>query len=494
IHGFVGGLFAITALVGYASGCTESTPKPLTSGDGGSTSTAPLAEPATPCDDTDEAIYGDPGPIPTDPASLGKVLKCSKGPELTKEAIQARLTELGYKGKPLTSGARTYKVVYRTTRGDAAGSPGYSSAIVYVPTVQRAEKLPIVVAGRGSRGQAARCAVSKLSPELVWINEDANSLTYTLVGQGYAVMYPDLAGYANFGAANNPISGYAEINDVGRSTLDGSRAMKELYPQLDDKTVLVGHSQGGHSALAALALAESYGVQGTIAGLALYAPLWMSQRLWAAILDPALAHDRDLTIADYTTPSVVSIWYHYTHAELLDGPGEGIKLFKPEKREIVQKFVNESCWHEPELIKNNAKFVYEYFEDSFTSAVGAAAAGLAECNGNATCDKWIARYKADRPNLTGAAAQAPLLLLYGSDDETIPDDRMQCALDRLKEDRTNLTVCYEQGADHSTVINATAEHVADWIASLTLGSPAPSSCAANESALTAVCATPPPND
>ena len=191
---------------------------------------------------------------------------------------------------------------------------------------------------------------------------------------------------------------------------------------------------------------------------------------------------------------MVSIWYHYTHAELLDGPGEGIKLFKPEKREIVQKFVNESCWHEPELIKNNAKFVYEYFEDSFTSAVGAAAAGLAECNGNATCDKWIARYKADRPNLTGAAAQAPLLLLYGSDDETIPDDRMQCALDRLKEDRTNLTVCYEQGADHSTVINATAEHVADWIASLTLGSPAPSSCAANESALTAVCATPPPND
>ena len=250
-------------------------------------------------------------------------------------------------------------------------------------------------------------------------HDDAYRLAYTLVGNGYAVIVPDLAGYANFGAANNPPSAYAQAADVGRSTLDGSRALKQLYPQLEDKTVLVGHSQGGHSALSALALGESYGAQGTIAGVAVYAPLWLSQRTWGSVLEPGIANDRDYTIEKLAGPSAIPVWYHYTQAELLDGPGEGIKLFKAEKQAAVKQFIDGACWGEYKLLSDNATFAYELFVDSFPTTIGYPAAGLGQCNGDATCEKWVARYKADRPNLTGAAATTPILLMYGGADTTI---------------------------------------------------------------------------
>src|SRR5207244_566326 len=110
--------------------------------------------------------------------------------------------------------------------------------------------------------------------------------------------------------------------------LDASRALHKLYPELDAKVVLVGHSQGGHSALSALSLGESYGAEAPIVGVALYAPLWLSQRSWGAILEPSVALDT-YTLAKQPLPNAISIWYHYSQAELLDGPGEGAKLFKP---------------------------------------------------------------------------------------------------------------------------------------------------------------------
>lgn len=498
---------AVASLAAFAPGCgddDDGTNNTTPGTDGGAdtgtgsdspTGTAPLGDPAVACADTDAAIYGDPGAVPTDDASRGKILKCSKGADITKEAMQAELTRIGYKGKPLTSGAHVYKVVYRTTRGDTKNTPGYSSALVYVPLVQRAEKLPIVVAARGSRGQAARCAVSKFDPALSGINDDAYRLTYTLVGNGYAVIVPDLAGYVNFGAPNNPPSAYAQAADVGKSTLDGSRALKQLYPQLDDKTVIVGHSQGGHSALAALSLVDTYGAQGTVVGVATYAPLWLSQRSWGALLEPGIANDRDYTIAKLDYPSGISVWYHYTQAELLDGPGEGIKLFKADKQAVVKKFVDEQCWGEFTDLAASTKFAYELFVDTFPTSIGnPSALGQACPATDEVCKKWIARYSADRPHLTGSAAKIPIYLLYGGKDTTIDPGRMACALERLKSDAVNLTVCVEPEAGHGSIIDYQGERVGDWIASLTLGGAAPGACPANESAVATTCSTPPPND
>ena len=480
------------ALAGASASCSEDTPAPTNAtptADAGADAGPTLATPSSPCTDPADSVYGDPGPLAPDANARGNIVKCAKEADLTKEAMQAKLTELGGAGKPLTSNARVYKIAYRTERGDAAGTPSVSSAIVYIPETPRADKIPVVVAARGSRGQAARCAVSKFDPALDGINGDAWRMVYPLVGYGYAVILPDLAGYANFGAPGNPPSGYAQATDVARSTLDGSRALKKLFPALDDKVVLVGHSQGGHSALAALAYAESYGAAGPVVGAAVYAPLWLSQRSWGAVLNRIAG--ADFPIATSPAPNV-SVWYHYTQAELLDGPGEGKKLFAADKQSAIEAFIANECWGTTALAPLGT-YADELFDPAFVSDVATNATNGLPCEGNARCQKWIDRYSADRPHLTGAAASTPILLTYGMKDTTIPPSRMQCAIDRLKADNAKLTACVDAEQTHGGIVSARGEYVADWIASIALGEAAPAACAQSESAITEPCATPPPN-
>jgi len=305
---------------------------------------------------------------------------------------------------------------------------------------------------------------------------------------------PDLPGYANYGAPNNPPSAYAQAADVGQATLDAARALKKLLPALDDKVVLVGHSQGGHTALAALALAEAYGFTSPIVGVAVYAPLWVSQRTWGASLYRPVAKQFGIELAN-SAAGAVGLWYHYTQAELLDGPGEGKKLFAAGKQDAIKKFVDEQCWAAkyPQL-EALGTYPDELYDPEFVSQVGFSSVGNNPCDPGSVCAKWLARYSADRPRLTGKALTTPLLLLYGGKDTTIAPPRMRCALDRLADDKTNLTVCVDPEQTHGGIVRARASYVSDWIASVTLGTPAPAACASGAASIAPTCETPPPND
>lgn len=490
------------AAMALVPGCSDdATPSSSSSSSGspgddagdGAVTIRDLGAPNIPCNDSADSIYADPGALP---ATKGAIIKCHEDPVLSSDALQKRLDELGYKGKALTSGARVYRVLYRTERGDAANTAGTSSALVYVPTTPRANDLPVVVASRGTRGQGGNCAASKRSvPDL---DDDLDRLAYSTVGSGYAVIVPDLAGYANFKAAGNPPSAYAQAADVGKSTLDGSRALKTLYPRLSGKTVLIGHSQGGHTALAALALSDSYGIEGSLVGVAVYAPLWLSQRTWGAIIAPAIAQSLTppATIDNQPGGSIVSVLYHYTQAELLDGPGEGEKLFRSDVRAAIKQYVETDCFGPPAPLKAlGATYAYELFEPALYEAVGDAAAGIGTCNGKpALCEKWLSRYVNDRPHITGKAAQVPLLVLWGGQDTTIPASRLRCAVDRLVSDGTKLSLCYDPALGHQTILDEKSSYVGDWIGNVALGEPAPAACAGGIEAVTEQCGTPPPND
>ena len=189
-----------------------------------------------PCTDSISAIYADPGDVSAQPK--GAILKCAHDQDLTADELLAAAKapgdagETGYTGRAFTSGAHIYRVLYRTERGDQTldGTPGYSSALVLLPDTPRAPRSPVVVASHGSRGQGPQCAASMLAPAAADVNGDFIHQVYPLVGFGYAVIAPDLAGYANFGAAGNPPSAYADTADVGKSTLDGARALRQLVP------------------------------------------------------------------------------------------------------------------------------------------------------------------------------------------------------------------------------------------------------------------------
>jgi pimeloyl-ACP methyl ester carboxylesterase len=304
------------------------------------------------------------------------------------------------------------------------------------------------------------------------VNPDYVTQIYPLVGLGLAVIAPDLAGYANFGAPGNPPSAYADTADVGKSTLDGARALRKLIPSsLTEQVVLVGHSQGGHTALSALSMADSYGTDGIIAGVAVYAPLWFSQHSWGAIF---------LAASDYgfakSSAGPVSIWYHYTHEALLD-QGDA-SVFAPGQLGTVKNFVDNDCWavSYPDLEAQGSS-ANAFFTQSYQSAIEPGAIG-GDCMGDPVCQTWIARMTADWPHLTGGAAHVPMLVLYAANDTTIPPDLMQCVFDRLSSDGTNYNLCYDSNpVGHTGVVAEKADHVADWIAAQTLGETPPSACA-----------------
>jgi len=307
------------------------------------------------------------------------------------------------------------------------------------------------------------------------VNPDYIHQVYPLVGFGYAVIAPDLAGYdAPFAAPTNPPSTYADSLDVGKSTLDGVAALRNVLPSasLSQQVVIVGHSQGGHTALSALAISGTYPVSGTIAAVAVYAPLWFSARGYGALLlEPASYGFSE------SSGGVVSLWYHYTHTLLLDGPDSGFPIFNPATLPILSSFVNNDCWSAsyPDL-EEAGTAANAFFTSAYINAIDipATPVGDGNCQGDPTCTTWIARMTADWPHLTGAAAKTPILLEYANDDTTITPDLMQCVLNRLTSDNAAYNVCYDTSpVGHSGSVSYHSDYVADWIAQQTLGAPAP---------------------
>ena len=470
-----------------ASACSSSSPA-SDAADAAGAATAPDAALAIGCTDAIDAVYGDPGPLGGDP---GSILKCAVDRVWSLAELEAysRANTYTYTGKPFVSGAKVYRVTYRTERGTTPPTPGYSSALVFIPDAP-SNGAPAIVAAHGTAGQAANCTPSKHAFEST--TDAFAALLFPLVGAGYPVIAPDYAGYSNYGAAGNPPSGYAATVDVGKSVLDGLRALRKIVPGItSDKSIVIGHSQGGHSALGALAIAESYGVK--VDGVVTYSPLWFNQATWGALL--ALSGSYPLETNSF--PAGVGIWYHYSHGELLDGPGHGVDVFAADKRAAIKAFFDSSCSTEP--VAALGKFPLDLYDPDFASSVKLAAATGSACS-NATCEKWVARYAASRPHLTGKAQTTPTLVLYGTKDTTIPAERAICGFQRLAADGAAAKVCVIEGQNHSGIVGERSAYVNDWIASITQGGPAPAPCAADEKSLKGKdrapveCANPPPND
>jgi pimeloyl-ACP methyl ester carboxylesterase len=467
----VWGAAFVAASISASTGCTETSPD------------TPLA-PDVPCIDSEQDVYG----APPANASMekGAILRCAPYKTLSRADLEKQVREMGgdakptagYSGGPFSSGARLYKVQYRTERGTNPPTPGYGVALVMLPDNPTANKLPLVVAAHGSRGQASLCAPSRYSPEGEYVRGDFDALTFPFVGFGFPVIAPDLAGYSNYGAAGNPPSAYSNAQDVGRSVLDASRALKKfIASRAADQVVLAGHSQGGHTALASLALSQTYGAAAPIRATVTYAPLWLSQR-WGGLF--ALEQQFPLGSSGALP---VSIWYHYTTGELLDGPGGGLLPFKKDVQDAIKKFVDGSCWAAsyPVLAENGRRVASDFFDGAFISAVSQSAALGEPCPTSSPerqqlCEKWIARYKADRPKFEGDAAKVPVLVAIGEKDTTIPIDRLKCATDNLSASKVPVSYCVHPDADHGGIVRAEAEYVVQWVANQTLGRPVSAQC------------------
>jgi hypothetical protein len=462
--------------------------------DGGSQADTPI-ELARPCTDKAADLYAAPGKLPDD---RGEILRCVDDGFISKAQVQKRLDALKnastvYAGNPAGGGVHVYRVLYKTERGN--GAAGSAVASVFLPEKPRADKLPLLLMARGSRGQAAACAPSLLldpkerdkEVDVVTtdnldgreVNPDFDALLWPVIADGFIVIATDSAGYAGYGSEGNPPSGYAHVDDMAKSFLDSGFALQKLVPDATtDDVALLGLSQGGHTVLGSLEVANDYPAPGPIKGAAVYAPLWFPQRAWGLVMHPSLAPFYKLEAASASGP--IAVWYHYTHAEILDGPGEGKKLFKPEFQDQIEDFVDKTCWSADyaKLLDTGVETIRELFDPAFADAAstGALAQSCDQATDQALCQKWLDRYRRDRPVLSGAATQIPLLVTWGEKDTAIGPGFLQCGVDALEKSGNPIEFCVDPKPQHAGVVLAQSRYVNEWIAAKTLGTEIEATC------------------
>jgi pimeloyl-ACP methyl ester carboxylesterase len=152
----------------------------------------------------------------------------------------------------LSGSTRNLLVLYRST--GIEGKPVAESGIVSLPN-RRAPKggWPVITWAHGTTGLADQCAPTRMPRQTDVYANDLRSQFAALVKAGYAVVSADYEGLGTPG-----VHPYLVGTSEGRSVLDIVRAARKIEPRLSKSVAIMGHSQGGHAALWATALAPRY--------------------------------------------------------------------------------------------------------------------------------------------------------------------------------------------------------------------------------------------
>lgn len=165
--------------------------------------------------------------------------------------------------RAMPDGTQAWRILYTTTKHD--GQPALGSALVIAPRNPPAGPMPLIAWTHGTTGYAQVCAPSLLPDPLV---AGAMFTADQVVARGWALVATDYVGLGTAGP--HP---YLIGQGEGRSALDAIRAVRQLRGlNIADKTVVWGHSQGGHAALWTGGLATTYAPELDIAGVAALAP------------------------------------------------------------------------------------------------------------------------------------------------------------------------------------------------------------------------------
>lgn len=478
VHGAVAALLALAACGGDSAPAIDAA---AIDADPDPDRTAALALLGVPCIDSLDAVYAaHPPPAPWSATQRGAIAACAYERKVTVAEMQAHFTTEDVPPATISTDAYKFRVAYWTERG--ADEPQLTSAAFYVPATRRGAPSPLLVAGHGSVGVADRCAPSKEDPQ--GFLRDYRTQMYPLIGDGWVVMAPDYPGIGTPGVGT-----WQFALDEGHALLDGTRAARRLARAglLSTKNAIVGHSNGGHAALAAQSYAQAYGSDGTIEAVVVWAPLWISNAAWGALVSD--------TGAVLLTPAFMAMTLMYldAHLEVLGGASELAAAYLPDKAAAVRTLLEGGCWRDLTSMTTGASSIgvttgRDAFTAEFVNEVG-------DCGLIGTCTTplamtWRARFAADRPP---PDPSIPIVLWQGREDDFLTPGYQQCGIDRLTAGGADLTACVETG-DHSSVISISAGWVRDYLASKLLGAAPPAACEPFASITpTPGCAVPIPN-
>lgn len=334
---------------------------------------------------------------------------------------------------PLTapSGAKAWKVLYHSRAVD--GRDIAVSGVVVAPsgTAPKGGR-PVVTWAHGTTGLADACAPSKSA-------DAATGLPFVkqLVDAGYVVAATDYEGLGTPG-----VHPYLVGESEGRNVLDAARAARALTATGGNDQVLVaGHSQGGQSALFAGELAKSYAPELDVLGVVAVAP--------AADVEHILPLAGSINGgAGYLVMGVEGFDAAYPDADA------------------------ESVLTPDALAKANV-------------ASAACAGAVMEAYQGVSGPAVLATDPLTIPSLQtllhqnsagNRPAGAPLLIVQGSADTTIPKVLTDAFVVKACAAGDTVDERVYDGATHRTVIDAARDDVVAWLKDRVAGKPAPTTC------------------
>ena len=164
-------------------------------------------------------------------------------------------------GVTLPQGVQGWRILYTTTVND--NTPATAVAVVFASTNLPPGPRPVIDWVHGTTGLLQRCM-----PSLVSVPQTGIPAFVEAISAGWVVVATDYS-FAEKGGPHPYIIGSGEA----RAGLDAVRAAHEISGlTLDTKTVVWGHSQGGHSALWTGIVGPQYAPDLELVGVAAIAP------------------------------------------------------------------------------------------------------------------------------------------------------------------------------------------------------------------------------
>ena len=160
-------------------------------------------------------------------------------------------------------GAEAWRILYTTTRED--GVAALASGLVVTPAERGSEPGEVIAWAHGTTGVDETCAPSVLEDPF---EAGAFFALGRVLDEGWTLVASDYVGLGTSGP--HP---YLIGEGQGRSVLDAVRAARQLEElELADRTIVWGHSQGGHAALWTGIIAPEYAPDVNVNAVAALAP------------------------------------------------------------------------------------------------------------------------------------------------------------------------------------------------------------------------------
>ena len=331
----------------------------------------------------------------------------------------------------LPPGIRAIRILYHTRT--ASNTDTLSSGVVLIPYGQPPrDGWPLLAWSHGTSGVANNCAPSLMRS--LFYNWEG---LYEYVMLGYAVVATDYAGLGTEGR-----HAYLDMPSNATDVVNSVPAAHAAVPDLSQKWVVVGHSQGG---LASLGVAE---LEGEIKD-----PNFLGTVALAGASDLQDSIHAVLKARVPVLNGLIAFWVY------------GVKTVYP-KLDLK------------DVLTHQALTLYDAsVEDGCSAASGAFTALPTDqilqpgWNDNQYIQQFLAR---DRPG--AQSTFGPLLLVGGGDDPLFTESASRKVFQRLCAAGGQIQRKIYPGLTHDPVVYGSFRDQMDWIAARFAGRPAPSDC------------------